>query len=123
MSNPVMVVHTQSEYGTDRKLGRVCLVWCPGCDMLHRINVLGEDGSRDSVIWDWDGNMERPTFDPSILVFRDNDKKRCHSYLKNGQWQFLTDSGHGLAGKTFGMVPLPDWACKPPRDEEEVTWP
>lgn len=30
----------------------------------------------------------------------------CHSFLKNGMWQFLNDSAHELAGKTVPMVPL-----------------
>ena len=33
----------------------------------------------------------------------------CHAYLRNGQWEFLGDSVHKLAGQTSQMVPLPDW--------------
>lgn len=33
----------------------------------------------------------------------------CHSFVQSGQWQFLTDSAHALAGQTVDMVPLPDW--------------
>lgn len=33
----------------------------------------------------------------------------CHSFLKRGKWEFLSDSAHSLAGKTVDMVPLPDW--------------
>lgn len=32
----------------------------------------------------------------------------CHSFLRAGRWEFLSDSAHGLAGQTVEMVPLPD---------------
>lgn len=33
----------------------------------------------------------------------------CHSFLRSGRWEFLSDSAHRLAGQTVDMVPLPDW--------------
>lgn len=33
----------------------------------------------------------------------------CHAFLRNGQWEFLGDSAHSLAGQTAQMVPLPEW--------------
>jgi hypothetical protein len=56
--------------------------------------------------WTWDGNETAPTFDPSILV---QARIRCHSYLRAGMWEFLSDCEHALAGRTVDMVPLPDW--------------
>jgi hypothetical protein len=84
-------------------------LWCPGCEDVHRIN----DG------WQFDGNLEAPTFSPSILTHwgkyqRDHSYKRftCHSFIRSGMWEFLTDSDHALAGKTVPMVDLPDWLAK-----------
>lgn len=34
----------------------------------------------------------------------------CHSFIKNGVWEFLGDSAHDLKGKHVPMEPLPDWA-------------
>jgi len=56
------------------------------------------DGSRG---WTWNKDRERPTVSPSINVIG-----HCHSFVRDGQIQFLADSKHDLAGKT---VPLPDW--------------
>lgn len=95
-------------------------LWCPGCDDSHRITV----GSSDS--WTWDGNEEAPTISPSILVrgaqwkpefsfhkpnhtVEPGGETVCHSFVAAGQWQFLGDSTHALAGQTVPMVPLPDW--------------
>jgi hypothetical protein len=87
-------------------------MWCPGCDSAKGIPIPGEDGALpfDGSHWEWDGNILTPTLSPSILshVSRD-DKPRCHSFLKVGQWEFLSDSTHALAGQTVDMVPLPDW--------------
>ena len=73
--------------------------FCPGCNEIHTINTR----------WHFDGDYDKPTISPSILVQWDEGpmlrKMRCHSFIKNGEIQFLTDCTHALAGKT---VPLPD---------------
>lgn len=98
--------------------------WCPGCDQPHGFSVAGD------CRWQFDGNMDRPTVAPSILVqgghyaeghsgecwctynakHPDNPSGfkclRCHSYIRSGRIQFLNDCSHSLAGQT---VELPDW--------------
>ena len=84
--------------------------WCPGCDSVHAISVASPAGGN----WTFDGNVDAPTFNPSILVTypgADADKpgappSRCHSFVHGGRIQFLTDCTHALAGQT---VELPDW--------------
>ncbi|GLU91347.1 DUF6527 family protein [Agromyces sp. NBRC 114283] len=71
--------------------------WCPGCDMAHCIN---------DTMWSFNGDLERPTFQPSVLVQGGAADVHCHSFVTDGRIQFLTDSRHALAGKT---VDLPDW--------------
>jgi hypothetical protein len=143
--------------------------WCPGCDSLHPFRIRTVDGALPT--WEWDGNLEAPTFSPSLLChssvhlcegehdpvvckdpdgcsetthsighvvdgqllwrFRDGIPEgagpavyghgqphtrepawgSCHSFLRAGRWEFLSDSAHQLAGQTVDMVPLPDgWA-------------
>lgn len=43
---------------------------------------------------------------------RDPAWGNCHSFLRSGRWEFLTDSAHALAGQTVPMVPLPDWILR-----------
>lgn len=92
--------------------GRGLVFWCPGCQRQHRIVVDAPNA------WTWDGNEGAPTVSPSILVHShktlDNegqvtDTPTCHSFVVAGQWQFLGDCTHALAGQTVPMVPLPDW--------------
>lgn len=81
-------------------VGRVGF-WCPGCDNVHAISVAPAPSP-----WEWDGNVEAPTFSPSILVRGGSENTTCHSFVKAGQIQFLSDCTHALVGQT---VPLPDW--------------
>lgn len=98
-------------------------LWCPGCDEAHRIEV-------NTGKWTWDGDTEHPTVSPSILVGgvqwakgKDFHKPQhsqvvaggpivCHSFVRGGRWEFLSDSTHGLAGQTVDVVPLPDWLAR-----------
>jgi hypothetical protein len=82
---------------------------CPGCDDLHSVT---QDWS-----WDWsdDDDTDNVTISPSILVRYDVSPPNqhlstvCHSFVRNGRWEFLSDCSHSLAGQTVEMVPLPDW--------------
>lgn len=87
---------------------------CPGCDDFHAVAVGNGPGPR----WGWNGDSERPTFSPSVLVtypanpnagedFKEwRTERRCHSFVRDGQIQFLSDCTHPLAGQT---VPLPPY--------------
>lgn len=84
-------------------------LWCPACDDLHMITTARSDGTST---WTWDGNTERPTISPSILVNAGGGNPQhptCHSFVRDGQWEFLSDCTHALAGQTVPMVPVPDW--------------
>lgn len=89
--------------------------WCPGCEEMHQLP--------DS--WTFDGNLEQPTFSPSLKhsglrkVMVDGEWAGgwvrdvsgnpvpyvCHYILTAGQLHFCGDSTHALAGQT---VPMPD---------------
>lgn len=102
--------------------------WCPGCEQYHGIYV----DRAEHPVWSFNGNYEKPTFSPSILIksghYCDharpgdcwcNFKERfpgeggpppfkcgiCHSFVTDGKIQFLSDCTHKLAGQT---VELPD---------------
>ena len=105
----------------------LALVWCPGCNAQHPFWV--QDPAKPptehpNLTWEWDGNMDAPTFSPSLLVQNSRffepgepaDGARqwlgsgtCHSFLRAGRWEFLGDSGHHLAGQTVDLPPLPGW--------------
>lgn len=70
------------------------LVKCPACEAPHSFDKR----------WEFDGNHENPTFNPSMLVRGNNTV--CHSYLRNGVWEYLADCTHTMKSK---MVGAPDW--------------
>lgn len=86
--------------------------WCPGCDQAHIIAV--SRPNHCNAIWTFDGNVDAPTFSPSInitwggIVDEDGNewpREVCHYFIRGGQIEFCGDSTHALAGQT---VPLPD---------------
>lgn len=108
--------------------------FCQGCDMPHQVRVRQEE---PGPVWGWDGNVDAPTFTPSVLVTYDHmseagrergqafraqhgrDPTReelpydehhvCHTFIRAGMVQFLSDCTHGLAGQTLPLPDLPDW--------------
>lgn len=94
--------------------GGLLMFFCPGCKCGHGVNDK----------WSFNGDMDRPTFSPSILVrgvqpVTDEEADRilagekiepkplvCHSFVRDGQIQFLNDCTHDLAGQT---VPLEEF--------------
>ena len=75
---------------------------CEGCKIRHRVPV-----ENSKCIWDWNGDTEKPTLSPSIKTQFTNDDGKdmlCHSFVKDGNIQYLNDCTHELAGKT---IPLP----------------
>jgi hypothetical protein len=94
------------------------LFWCPGCEQMHAVGA---------AAWQFNGDYDHPSLSPSILVTSGHYAPgwrgpgcwcsynydhpgetnfkcfRCHSFVKGGKVEFLSDSTHKLAGKT---VPL-----------------
>jgi hypothetical protein len=80
------------------------VIWCPGCEEPHAIYTAGP------TKWAFNGNRERPTFTPSLLVHGDcrPGGYRCHSFITDGKIQFLNDCGHKLKGQTVELPPYPE---------------
>ena len=87
--------------------------YCPGCCSYHSIvhKRPADDGSQGlgmiGPVWRWNQTLEMPTFNPSVLVqwtYGPQKRKfRCHSFVRNGQIQFLKDCTHKFAGQTVDL--------------------
>lgn len=79
--------------------------WCPGCKEPHRIVIEG-----DKVTWGFDGNLEAPTFTPSVRHTWTNGEEQiaecCHYFITNGKLCFCADCTHELAGQVVDLPPL-----------------
>ena len=104
---------------------------CPGCGEVHVLPVGPAADGHQRPIWGYNGDPARPTFTPSVLATDGHHQAGfvgpecwcnyhartgrvapfkcgiCHSFVTDGQIQFLSDCTHALAGQT---VPLPDWS-------------
>lgn len=85
---------------------------CPGCASVRKdssgLHMLPVNTSLKSPSWDWDEDLENPTLSPSILSGK-GTTEICHSFLKDGVFQFLNDSTHSLSGEFVPIPDLPDW--------------
>ena len=86
-------------YLSDGKtIGGYC-IQCPGCEDVHILDLR----------WTFNGNFDKPTFTPSLKCEWDWGEKHehrvCHSFITDGNIQFLSDCTHKLKGQT---VPLPE---------------
>lgn len=75
---------------------KVPTIECPGCEMRHQLPD-----------WEFNGDVDRPTFRPSLLVTWEHgperEKRRCHSYITDGKIKFLGDCTHALVGQTVEL--------------------
>lgn len=99
---------------------------CPGCNFTHGVWV---NGGAPGHSWEWNGSVEDPTFTPSVLVTtghyiaghegkcwcdlksKEGESKaylcvRCHSFVRDGRIEFLSDCTHALAGQTVDLPEL-----------------
>ena len=79
---------------------------CPGCGHAHTITPRDELSTlRKGPAWEFNGDYDRPTLKPSILVSYDRPSGRfvCHSFVTDGKIQFLDDCTHDFAGRTVEM--------------------
>lgn len=85
--------------------------WCPACGIMH-VFAVGEPSTR-GVRWTWDGDVDRPTFQPDMNIawgdelraaFAGRGGGRCHYRLAAGVLEFAWDCTHALRGR---RVPLP----------------
>lgn len=96
--------------------GQSLFISCPGCKHLHPIAIKPE-GHPTGQCWDWNGDVNKPTFSPSLLCCAGYPAARCHSFIRDGNIQFLDDCYHELAGKTVPLDPIPDWWIDAEGDE------
>lgn len=90
------------------------LLKCPGGCGEHRVIVRwGASAGKAEPAWTFNGDLDRPTFHPSLLVrwqFTNaehgfDESHVCHSFIRDGKILFLGDCTHKLAGQT---VELPE---------------
>jgi len=82
--------------------------YCAGCKMEHVFYTVKDVPNRPT--WLFNGDLDKPTLSPSLLVeFTWGEERtpcRCHSFIKEGNIQYLNDCTHALAGQTVPLLPI-----------------
>ena len=83
------------------------LFQCPGCDNLHCVRITAATDKPNQSVWGFNGDMDKPTFTPSVLTNGHDPATRCHIFVKDGMIQYLGDCWHDLKNTTIPMVDIP----------------
>lgn len=98
--------------------GKYLTFWCPACGYGHTVGV--GDGLPPQMRWDWNGDIDKITLSPSVKLTcgrrtdpkyipePDDPPEVCHSFVRDGHIQYLSDCTHKYAGKTIPMEDFPD---------------
>jgi len=78
---------------------------CPGCKYMHPYHT-NPSAHPNGSTWNFNGDVNKPTFTPSLLVNDHYPASRCHLFLTDGKIQFLSDCHHELAGQTVDMIEI-----------------
>ena len=96
--------------GTDKIIGYK--IKCLGCECEHVIYTLP---GFYNVAWKFNGDVNKPTFSPSLKCTTGSLAQPgyidepgipptcCHSFIRNGQIQYLNDCTHFLKGQTVNL--------------------
>ena len=79
------------------------MFYCPGCQEHHCVWTDKRDGVNP---WQFNGDVDKPTISPSILVNKGHANPNahvCHSFIRDGKIQYLFDCTHSLAGQTVEL--------------------
>lgn len=91
----------------DERTGKELVFFCPACQYDHSFRIEKGSHNPDAPIWQWDGDMEKPTFTPSLMVNR-GTPYQCHLFVRDGLIEYLPDSVHPLSGCTVVMQEI-EW--------------
>ena len=96
--------------------GDVLQFICPACNRIHSAGI-GSGG------WTWNNDLEKPTLHPSLgvsgveeLTDEQYEQVRsgvpfeplrfyCHSFIRDGRIEFLSDCTHSLRNTTIDLLP------------------
>lgn len=89
--------------------------YCPACRSGHEIDTEAPNAS--GAVWNFDGNVECPTFAPSInMRINTPDMKGyqrgvsstvCHYFITKGQIIYQGDCTHSMKGRTIDLPEIP----------------
>ena len=70
---------------------------------LLTLPVITSGTRKGTPCWTWNGDTEKPTLRPSVKTINSRGLC-CHSWVDDGEAEFLPDCSHNLVNKTVAML-------------------
>lgn len=80
----------------------------PGPVGLLTLPVIRSGTREGTGCWTWNGDVDKPTLRPSVKTTQNWNGLVCHTWVNDGQAQFLDDCTHELRGQTVDMLEVPE---------------
>lgn len=104
-AQPVKIVQGQGYVACDISEATHVTLNIPGPTGELTLPVIRR-GTRDGTgCWTWNGSTEAPTLRPSVKTT--GHDFLCHSWINDGEVQFLSDCSHELKNKTVDLLDIP----------------
>jgi len=94
-------------------------LFCPGCHAQLKVDHPDNPKAWENAalhcfstnVHGFNGDMDRPTLTPSLLC--KGQASVCHSFVRDGRIEFLSDCTHPLANQTVDLSDVPQhWIDK-----------
>ena len=83
------------------------MIECPACRFGHAfyVRAIPNGMGGTTPVWQFNGNMERPTFRASMKVTYGprSAPQICHSFVTDGRIEFCGDCTHPYRGQTLDL--------------------
>lgn len=79
---------------------------CPACGHHHFVYI--EMPNPWGWAWSFNGDLERPTLNPSVDGDKTDPAKRCHCVITDGVIHYQNDQGSNMAEWRCQAVPMVD---------------
>ncbi|MDE2098879.1 MAG: hypothetical protein KGL39_16620 [Patescibacteria group bacterium] len=101
-AKPVKLVSGEGYIGCPTEEATHITLNFPGPVGLLTLPVILGGTRAGTGCWTWNGSVDKPTLRPSVLTTC--HAYRCHTWVNDGQAQFLDDCSHELRGQTVDML-------------------
>jgi hypothetical protein len=85
--------------------------WCTACLEPHSFRIAYYAAAPNADLWEFNGNLDSPTFTPSLRLKKAGLAPECHVNVTDGIIEYHLDCGHSYAGKKIPLEDFPEgWA-------------
>lgn len=103
-AKPVKIIQGEGYVGCAINEATHVTINIPGPSGILTLPVILSGSRAGTNCWSWNGSTDKPTLKPSVLTKGHSNRFRCHSWINDGQAQFLSDCSHEHVGQTVDLL-------------------